>query len=826
MRNNLITQSNYSRIYNNVFMSEANNNNYQDINHIIIDGTGHIPFKADIYNNSFRIGGNLGNYGTAGQVVSTSIYVETTQTNNNLDFKNNIFINDRTGGNNGVIHTNIHYANNLSEFKGDYNTYNCAQGNYIKYANNVYNSIASWQSFVVNSYEVNSNSTPVTTVNTSNLELSGASINDIDLIAVPIPYITTDIKNIARNTPYRGAFESTSMPSFCLSSNAQITLTSNVNLACSNTPINLYVAGINTQDPDLQIQWQSSPDAMYFTNINGANGTQFNTSITQDTYYRVIITCSNNSNTITTTPKLITFHNQYISSGITYTNSGTTFNFQIPVASGQTYTYHWDFGDGNNSTLAAPTHTYTVGGPKNVTLTITDLCGTSTYTTIVYIGCNSSPVTPSISINNNNNSNYIYCKGNILNFIANGYYTNIPLGVELQWEKSLDGINFIDIPGANSYSLLDTALNNIYYRVRATCTNTNQVVHSSNRFVTVNYKPSVDSFTIELLNPYNNYYKFTAEGVGNNPTSYAWQLAPGVIVNDISPSHHYPHPGTYAIKLLLQNSCGNTLIEKTLTTTCPKIDTPIATFIDSAQVCLGDPITLRLNDVTNYHEIMYSFQWQESTDGVNYSNIIGANLSTHPTIVSQASYYRCVVMCMNDTVTISTPFNISFYTIPSNLEVLVQKVDNRYYFSLNMNNNWNVHWNFGDNIFSSLPNPQHTYTFNGIYTVETRITWRCAKDTIYTIISPNTSIENSETDSNIHLYPNPTTDVFVIESNTTSNINRIKIIDMFGKTIYIDGKETNLPLSISSKSLNLQTGIYFVELSSQNKTHTFKLIVN
>ena len=46
------------------------------------------------------------------------------------------------------------------------------------------------------------------------------------------------------------------------------------------------------------------------------------------------------------------------------------------------YTYHWDFGDGNTSTLQDPTHSFIQAGTYNVTLTVTDSHNTSITKTI------------------------------------------------------------------------------------------------------------------------------------------------------------------------------------------------------------------------------------------------------------------------------------------------------------------------------------------------------------------------------------------------------------------------------------------------------------
>ncbi|HRP52923.1 MAG TPA: PKD domain-containing protein [Fluviicola sp.] len=78
---------------------------------------------------------------------------------------------------------------------------------------------------------------------------------------------------------------------------------------------------------------------------------------------------------------------------VTFTNTSTNY----PTS------YSWDFGDGNNSTSASPSHTYATPGTYNVTLTVTNQWGstTSTVTTITINGAD-----PSFSY-----SNSTYCIG-------------------------------------------------------------------------------------------------------------------------------------------------------------------------------------------------------------------------------------------------------------------------------------------------------------------------------------------------------------------------------------------------------------------------------
>jgi len=62
---------------------------------------------------------------------------------------------------------------------------------------------------------------------------------------------------------------------------------------------------------------------------------------------------------------------------IQYNQIGTNYQFSNPNGL-PSYTYHWDFGDGNTSTEATPTHSYTIGGTYEVTLIVTGWCGSDT----------------------------------------------------------------------------------------------------------------------------------------------------------------------------------------------------------------------------------------------------------------------------------------------------------------------------------------------------------------------------------------------------------------------------------------------------------------
>jgi len=66
---------------------------------------------------------------------------------------------------------------------------------------------------------------------------------------------------------------------------------------------------------------------------------------------------------------------------------GCTWDFDASASSGDTYT--WDFGDGASGTGATTSHTYSADGSYSVALTVTNNCGSDTYTETLVVDCSS-----------------------------------------------------------------------------------------------------------------------------------------------------------------------------------------------------------------------------------------------------------------------------------------------------------------------------------------------------------------------------------------------------------------------------------------------------
>ncbi len=130
-------------------------------------------------------------------------------------------------------------------------------------------------------------------------------------------------------------------------------------------------------------QYLTASTTPYNVTLTVSDGTDDGTATT---------TITVNTTTSTNTPPTVT-----IAADPTNGNAPLTTNFTATVTDpddGAVFTYNWDFGDGNTSTEANPTHQYLTASttPYNVTLTVSDGTDDGTATTTITVNTpNASP---------------------------------------------------------------------------------------------------------------------------------------------------------------------------------------------------------------------------------------------------------------------------------------------------------------------------------------------------------------------------------------------------------------------------------------------------
>lgn len=160
---------------------------------------------------------------------------------------------------------------------------------------------------------------------------------------------------------------------------------------------NYFIAGQSAPCPPRTINFQNftwGSDEVLWTFPGGdpATSTSENQLVTYDTPgdYSFTIEVFNEagSNSFTSTDEITVFPNPV--ADFDFTLSGLTAVFENlsegELNPGQTIDYLWDFGDGNTSMNETPIHTYDVEGIYQVSLSITNQCGTDEVTIEVAFG--------------------------------------------------------------------------------------------------------------------------------------------------------------------------------------------------------------------------------------------------------------------------------------------------------------------------------------------------------------------------------------------------------------------------------------------------------
>lgn len=194
-------------IHNNFIALNLDNQSALSVVGIITVGTAE-PYTANIYHNTVHIGGNHTG-GVSGRLVSAGIVKQSTFAGINYNLRNNISINNRTGGASGVIHAGIAFNGIEGILDMDYNCYFAsASGSFPVTWDSA--GISTVPAYVALSGEENVRFKNVNFVTNTDLHLTGTSVQDPDLSARQVGIIT-DIDGETRSAtfPYKGADEST-----------------------------------------------------------------------------------------------------------------------------------------------------------------------------------------------------------------------------------------------------------------------------------------------------------------------------------------------------------------------------------------------------------------------------------------------------------------------------------------------------------------------------------------------------------------------------------------------------------------------------------------
>ena len=360
--------------------------------------------------------------------------------------------------------------------------------------------------------------------------------------------------------------------------------------------------------------------------------------------------------------------------------------------------WRWDLGNGTISFLQNPSATYFNSGSYTITLTAIGSTGTATVTKTQYINVFAQPA---------------------VNFNASVTTGCFPLPVQFT-DQSTAGNGTINLWQWDFGDGLSSTLQHPLHTYKAGGSyNVTLRVRNSNGCLTTISKPKYIDINSGASASFTNSYPdncnlpvavdFKNTSTGSGTLSYQWFFGDGGTSTQANPSHIYSYLGTYSLKLIVINSggCTDTLIKKD-EINITKIK---ASFTNSDTTCAQNSFSFINNSVPT--PLSNSWDFGDGTSSASDNPVKLYKLPGTYQVRLIANFGSC-----SDT----TSKTITVHTKPTSIFTADNSVSCNNPFTVNFTNQSlngvNNLWDFGDSTTSTLPNPSHTYTSSGNFTVQ------------------------------------------------------------------------------------------------------------
>jgi len=442
------------------------------------------------------------------------------------------------------------------------------------------------------------------------------------------------------------------------------------------------------------------------------------------------------------------------------------------ISSNNPSKWHWDFGDGDTSNIANPTHYYSYGGYYSPSLKVTNLQGNNTTVKQNYINIQ-KPGTPEADNGN-------LCKGDSVLLFANA------MSGVINWYDSIVEGNFLKTGNSYQTHPLDTTTN--FY-----------IETVANDYA---YLSPVDS-------------NMTSGGFYGGSTNHFLRF--DCFRNIILKSVKVFANNTALRRIQLLNSSGTVLKD---------------TNINIAAGVQRLTLNYHIPQGANYQLLCFgNNSLYRNSAGANYPYRITDYVSINGSSFSPDAYYYFYnweidyPQCTSPRVVITA--NV-FDTVPASKFTFIQN-DNIITFNNQSTNAIYYKWDFGDGQSSTQTNPIHSYATQGTYYVTLKAKNPCDSsiflDTINIVI---VGLKNTNNPDRINIFPNPTSGIINISyySDNSKSIN-LKFFDLTGREMKKQFIEALPGLNNFTVNIeNFTSGIYFLKLTDEKESVIKKIVKN
>ena len=325
----------------------------------------------------------------------------------------------------------------------------------------------------------------------------------------------------------------------------------------------------------------------------------------------------------------------------------------------------------------------------------------------------------------------------------------------------------------------------------------------------------------------NIIFNASASSDDGNITTYAWNFGDGNTANGVSTTYSFTQAGSFTVKLTVTDNDGN----KASTSKLITVNNVIAPVIPTASFTVTpNPVSVGANIIFNASAssddgTITSYEWNfgdgNTANGVTttYSytqpGSFTAILSVTDNDGNKASISKVITV---NNITEPVVPTASFTVTPNPVIVGANIIFNASSSSDN-GTITSYEWNFGDGNTANGVTTTYSYTQSGSYTAILSVTDNDGNTaTTSKIIQVNSKVEPVNFEI-LNSFPNPTTDLMVVEFNCpTNNIVRVRVYDETNHAVLRDSLkdvqigQNKLILNLSS----LQKGIYKVTLENKS----------
>ena len=433
----------------------------------------------------------------------------------------------------------------------------------------------------------------------------------------------------------------------------QSSISGNQTICYNNTPSAIFGSFPNGGDGSYNYVWQNSENGIVWNNLPSSNNKDYQPlTLTKTLYYRRIDynMCGNmpsNNILITVYPKFeggAIIDNQ----SVCYNSIPSQLTGSIPSGGTGTYSYQWQSSNTNtNDWINLPGFVGANYQAGNLTSTKyyrridqSGSCGKDT-TNILIISAYSQFIAGTIT------GTQSACYNSQPTIFTGTISTGSDELYSYQWQKSIDNSTWVDIPAANSKDYQSTSLTQTTYFKRKDISNCGTLF--TNTIVVTIYNDvvsgSISSSQTICYNTSPLIFAGTNTTGGTGTTSYQWENSDNSVNwNDITgaTSKDYQSTALTDKKYFRRKSINTCKIDYSnvieITVRNPLIAGEIT---EDQNICYSTAPTKIVGTIAIGGTESYTYQWQVSSDNINYSNIISAVTKDYqPSILTSSKYYR------------------------------------------------------------------------------------------------------------------------------------------------------------------------------------------